>query len=156
MNEEVFSGAFLRTSRSFPEDIHQLAIEINRTYIDIARAVNNRVNAVFTINRSNATGESWFLRENRRQAGIRQTYEWDDSNLTIAHGINLSTLSNVVRIFGTFYDGTNWQLLPYVDVVAVTNQIAVEVTPTQIVITKGGGAPTCTEGLVTLEFLANP
>jgi hypothetical protein len=84
-------------------------------------------------------------------------YQWDDSNLTIAHGINFLSLTNFVRIWGTFFDGTNWQTLPYVDVVAANNQINVKVNATNIIITKGAGTPpTCSNGLVILEWLSNP
>jgi len=52
-------------------------------------------------------------------------------------------------------DGTNWYPLPYVDVIAANNQINVIVTPTDIVITAGAGAPpVITSGWVILEWLA--
>lgn len=157
MNDTFARSGFLRTSRNFTEDLHQLSMELDKSYVDIARNVNNRTIGFFTINRSVQNGETWLYYQNKVQAGYRQTYTWDDSNLTITHGINVSSLTNFVRIWGTFYDGTYWQALPYVDVVNVTNQIGVKVSSTQIIITKGAGAPpTCTNGLVTLEWIANP
>ena len=43
--------AYLRTSREFPEELHQLTVEINKTYVDIANAVNARVIGLFPTNR---------------------------------------------------------------------------------------------------------
>lgn len=157
MNDTFSKSGFLRTSRSFPEDIHQLTVEINTAYVDIARSVNNRVIGFFPVNRSIETGESWRITQNKPQTGYRQVYKWDDSNLTITHGIQFSSLTNFVRIWGTFLDGSgNYETLPYVDVLNVTNQINVKITPTQIIITKGAGAPpTCKNGLVIVEWIGN-
>ena len=149
--------AFLRTSREFPEDIKQLTVEVNRSYVDIANTVNNRTISIFTVNRNALTGENWFITQNRRQQGFRQVYQWSDTNLTIPHGINLSSLTNFVRIWGTFFDGTNWWPLPYVDLTNVNNQINVKVNAKNIVITKGAGTPpACQNGLVILEWISNP
>ncbi len=155
-------GAFLRTTRNFPEDLHQLTVEVNQSYTEVASAVNNRTVGFFIANRATVTGENWFVPQqngvsSQRQQGIREVYSWDDSNLTIQHGLQFLSLSNFVRIWGTFFDGTNWQTLPYVDVTNATNQINVKVNSTNIVITKGGGSPpSCTNGLVILEYIANP
>ena len=159
MNDTFTKSGFLRTSRSFPEDLHQLSVEVSRSYVDVARNVNNRTIGFFTINRSIETGESWFITMNQKQKGFRQVYTWNDSNLTITHGIQFTSLTNFIRIWGTFTDASgNYQTLPYVDVLNVTNQISVKVTPTQIIITKGAGigVPTCSNGLVILEWLGNP
>ncbi len=157
MNDVLSKGAFLRTSRSFPNEMGELTFEINKSYVEIANTVNNRVIGFFTVNRSTVTGENWFITKNMKQQGLRQVYRWDDTHLTIAHGIDFLSLTNFVRIWGTFFDGTSWQDLPYVDVLSATNQIKVSVNATNIVITKGGGAPpTCTNGLVILEWIANP
>lgn len=157
MNDTLRRSGFLRTSRAFPEDIHQLSVEVNRAYLDIAKNVNDRVIGFFPKNRSIETGERWFLTQAREQGGYRQVFTWDDTNLTIDHGINFLSLTNFIKIYGTFFDGTDWRPLPYVDVVAANNQIGVRVTPTQIIITKGAGAPpACQNGVVVVEFIANP
>ena len=157
MNDTFSRSGFLRTSRSYPEDLHQLTVEVSRSYIDIARNVNNRVLGFFTINRSVQTGEKWFITQAKEQVGYRQVFTWNDTNLTITHGIDFASLTNFIRIFGTFFDGTQWWPLPYVDVVAANNQINVKVTSTQIIITKGAGSPpACQNGLVVLEFIGNP
>ena len=157
MNDTFSKSGFLRTSRSFPEDLHQLTVEVNTAYVDIARNVNNRVIGFFPVNRSIETGESWRITQNKPQTGYRQVYRWDDSNLTITHGIKFLSLTNIVRIWGTFLDGSgNYETLPFVDVTNVTNQITVKVTQTQIIITKGASAPTCSNGIIVIEWIGNP
>ena len=145
---------FLRTSRSFPMEAQPLSVEINKSYVDIANSVNARTIGQFTTNRPVPSGESWFLR-NQRQQGLRQAWEFTGSNLSINHGINISFIYAFTKIYGTFTDGTNWYPLPYVDTTDVINQVSVEVTPTQIVITAGGGAPTISTGIVVLEWISN-
>jgi len=151
------SVAFLRTSREFPEDSRQLSIELNRSYLDIAEKVNSRIIGLYSVNKSSITGSSWFISGNRKQQSLRQVYEFSDSSLTINHGLNFSSITNFTNISGVFYDGTSWQTLPYVDVTSATNQINVRVTSSQIIITKGGGSPpSVSNGLLVLEYLANP
>ena len=151
------SVAFLRTSRQFPEELHQLAVECNKSYVSIAQAVNERTIGIFSVNRSSITGESWFLTSQKQQT-LRQVYEFATiapNPLLIPHGINLANIRGFTRIYGTMTDGTNWYPLPYVDVIAANNQINVIVTPTDIVITAGAGAPpVITSGWVILEWLA--
>jgi len=65
--------AYLRTTREFPEEIHQLSVEINKCYVDIASAVNNRTISIFPKNRPAVNGENWFI-TNQRQQGFRQIY----------------------------------------------------------------------------------
>jgi hypothetical protein len=72
----------------------------------------------------------------------------------IAHGITTATIAGFTRIYGTFSDGTNFYPLPYTDSASATNQVQVVVTPTNIVITAGGGAPAITSGFIVLEWLS--
>jgi len=84
--------------------------------------------------------------------GYRVVVQVSDAVLTVAHGITL--INQATRLYGTFFDGTSWQSLPYVDVLAVNNQIGLRVTATQIIVTKGAGAPpTIASGIVVFEFL---
>lgn len=147
--------SYLRTSRQFPEDLRQLTIEITKTYIDLANAINNRVISIFSKNVPSITGENWFI-TNQRQQGFRQIYTFTSAG-SIPHFINFTNVFAFVKIYGTFTNGTNWYPLPYVDVTAANNQVNIIVTPTNIVITggSGGGQPTITSGFVVLEWITN-
>ena len=145
---------YLRTTRNFPEESQPLSVELNRSYVDIASKINDRVIGIFPTMRPAITGESWFYNAAQKQQTLRQVYTFTAAGST-PHGINLSQIAGLTRIFGTFTDGTNWYPLPYVDVVAANNQVNIIVDPTNIVITAGGGAPPAiTNGFVVLEWLS--
>lgn len=145
---------YLRTTRNFPTDAESLSVEVNRSYLDIAAAVNSRVIGLFAVNRPSITGESWFLTGARQQT-LRQVYTFTSAG-NIAHGINLSEISAITRLYGIFTDGSsNWFTLPYVDVTAVNNQISLTMNATNIVITAGADTPpTIASGTVVVEWLA--
>ena len=147
---------FLRVQRNFPVDSQPLSVEINKSYVDIANAVNNRTIGLFPFNKSISNGETWLLSgSSEKQQALRQAYSFTGSG-NIPHGLNLSNISSFVRIFGTFTDGSVWYPLPYVDSIAANNQVSVKVNSTNIVITAGGGSPpTITRGIVVLEWLSN-
>lgn len=146
---------YLRTSRHFPQDAQPLAVEVNRSYVDTANAVNLRTIGIFPVNVPAVTGESWFVSNNQRQQTFRRVYTFTSAG-SIAHGINFAGITGFTRTYGEFTNGTNWYPLPYVDVVSATNQVNVIVTPTNIVITAGAGAPPAiTNGYVILEWLSN-
>lgn len=150
---------YLRTSRDFPQDSQPLSVELNKAYIDIANTVNARTIGLFSTNQPAITGETWFVGGGaQKQQGLRRVYPFTSAGLTIPHGINLSQISGFIRIFGTFVDaGGIWYPLPYIDTVSATNQVNIIVNTTNIVITKGAGAPpTLASGWVVLEWLANP
>lgn len=148
--------AFLRTSREFPEELDQLCVEVNKSYIDTANAVNNRTISIFPTNRPAINGESWFL-TSRKQQGVRQVYSITGTG-TYPHGITDFSVVQFVRIFGTFTDGTFWYPLPWVSVLSSTNNINIYLDSTNIVITGGGGGaqPTITSGTVVLEWINPP
>ena len=151
----VNQSPYLRTSRDFPTDLQPLTVEINKSYVDIANTVNARTIGIFAKGRQAITGESWFLTSQRQQT-IRQLYTFTAAG-NIPHGINTNQIAGFTKIYGTFTDGTNWFPLPYVNQILATNQIALYVDPTNIVITSGGGgAPTIVSGFVVLEWLAQP
>ena len=146
--------AYLRTSRNFPEDLKQLTVEVNKAYLDTANAMNARTIGLFPKNRAAITGEAWFLTTNKQQT-LRQVYTFTAAG-NIAHGLTTAQLGGFTRIYGTFTNGTNWYPLPLVDVTAANNQVSLSVTPTNIVVTAGAGAPpTITSGYVVLEWLSN-
>jgi hypothetical protein len=151
----VNATAYLRTSRDFPEDQQALQMELNKSYIDTANAINSRVIGVYSTNRPAINGEEWFLTASKQQ-GLRQVYPITGAG-SIPHGINVTTIAGFTRIYGTFTDGTNWYPLPYVDVVSATNQVNIYVTPVNIVITAGAGAPPAiTRGYTVLEWISQP
>lgn len=150
----VNRSPFLRTSREFPEDMHQLTVEINKSYVDIANVVNDREIGLYPSSRPAMSGQRFYVQGNQPQQGFRQIYTFTSSS-SIDHGINVSNIFGFTSIYGSFTDGTNWYPLPYVNSTAA-NQIGVRISSTQIVFIVGGSAPTITKGVIVLEWISNP
>lgn len=153
MSTNISNGVpFLRTQRLFPEESQPLSVEVDRAYTDIANATNVKTIGLFPENSPLQDGETWYFSGIKHQ-GLRQLYQFTAAG-NIPHNINTSGITAFSRIYGTLTDGTNWYPLPYVDTVSSTNQVSVSVTPTNIVITVGGGSPpNITSGFVVLEWI---
>jgi hypothetical protein len=150
-NNFVNESPFLRTSRLFPKDLDQLAVEITRSYIDIANAVNFRIISIFAVNAPSITGEAWYL-TNQRQNTLRQIFIFKSTD-PITHNIKVNSPTQFVRAFGTYTDGTNSYGLIYGTNVSFNGQISFYITSTQIVFVLNGAAPALTSGIIDLEWL---
>lgn len=149
----VQTTPYLETSRRFPQDPTLLENVLSKMYADVSNAANSKVIGIYE-QESAITGERWFSNNSSNINTKRQTqrivYTFSDSSLTFSHG--LSGVTAYTRIYGTFTDGTVNYPLPYVNPTA-SNQVGVSVSATQVVVTKGGGAPAITSGFVVLEYL---
>lgn len=145
---------YLRSSRSFVEDIHHMSIEMNKAYIDIANCVNNRTIGIFSSSRPVTTGESWFYDENGKHQGQRQIFTFT-TTANIPHGVLTINVNKFSRCYGSWTDGTNWYGLINGSNVAILGQISFYITPTDIVFLVGAGAPALVSGIVVLEWLSN-
>jgi len=150
---EINSTPYLPTTKTFSNEAEFISQDLNRIYVDIAKCVNARTIGIFATNRASITGESWYIAGVKQQT-LRQVYTITGAG-SISHGINLSTISRFTAMYGMFTNGTNWYNLPYVDVTAITNQISLVITPTNIVISVGAGAPTIVSGQIVLEWMSN-
>lgn len=161
MNNVVNQSPYLKTSREFPEEVDELVVEINKSYVDVAAAVNNRTIGIFPTRKSAVTGESWFLTTQRQQT-FRQIYNFGPigvgAELDILTGI--TGFTQFTRIYGTVVTvGNSWRPLPYIDNITLTAGITLLVDldgmgRNQIRIVNGAAAPSITQGLVVLEWLA--
>lgn len=144
---------YLRTSRSFPEDLHNISIEINTAYLDIANAVNQRTIGLFTLTKPVVTGESWFYNNNQKHQGLRQIYTFT-TFANINHSIDFTNVDVFSRCYGDYTDGTNWYGLIYGTSVLISGQVVFYLTPTQIVFVQNGTQPAITKGILVLEWLS--
>ena len=152
----IQQDAFLRQQRNFPRDNTQaLTVEIDKAYIDIATRVNARIIGRYAVNFSSVTGEEWFLAgQANKQQTLRQLYTFTATG-NIAHGINWSSVALISpRSYGTFTDGTNWYGAIYAGSTAIVAEVSFYVTPTNIVVVAGAGAPSITSGVIVLEWLS--
>jgi hypothetical protein len=157
VNNVVNTVAYLRTSREFPEEMHPLTVELNKSYVDTANAINVRIIGIFPANRAAVTGESWYF-TNQKQQSFRQIYPIivvGGTPQPIPHGLILTQIERFTRNFGQFTDGTNWYGLNSASNVAIAGQITFYVGTTNITFLVGAGAPAITKGSVVLEWLSN-
>lgn len=164
------SSSFLPTFRQFPTgDQHNLEKQLVNFHTQTNTAINQRTIGIFNLhvvgkNDSIPNGERWFptaAQSNTPQKlrdGFRLVVQVSDGSLVVDH--NIPQINQITRFYGDFFDGTQWWPLPYVDLVSVTNQINIRVTPTvgavsgQVIVTKGAGAPpSISNGLVVVEYL---
>ena len=149
------TAPFLRVQRLFPDDNPQaLSVEVDRAYIDVASAVNARTIGSFTTNVQSASGEFWFLQGgNRRLQGLRQVYLFNALG-SIPHGINLNSINQFTKCSGSFTDGTSWYGAVFGSSVVIAGQVSFYITPANIVIQAGSGAPSVTSGSIVLEWIS--
>lgn len=149
---------YLRTSRNFPEDLRQLSIESNRSYIDIASAVNARTIGLFPTTIAVITGDSYYLSNNSRQQSLREVYVGTTITAGTSHSVphGIQSLTQFSRIYGTCVTSLpDYRPLPYASTAANTN-IDLRVDSTNIIISVGAGSPNITSFMIVLEWISRP
>jgi hypothetical protein len=155
MSTNVLNNSpYLRTTRNFPQEAQPLAVEVNRSYLDIAEKVNDRIIGIYPTSRPIINGESWFVSKNRKQQALRQVYPFTAAG-NIPHGIAWASVSFISpNSYGTFTDGTNWYGAIYASSTAIAAQISFYVTSTNIVVLAGAAAPSIAQGYINLEWVS--
>lgn len=159
MTSILNQAPFLRVQRTFPEETKELVVQLDKAYIDIANTVNARTIGLFAKNKPAINGEEWFLGNqtagNIKQQALRQVYTFTGTG-NIAH--NISNFSDILitKPSGSFTDGTNWYGVIYAGSTTIAGQVTFYLTPTNIVIQAGAGAPAITSGFVVIEWLSQP
>lgn len=145
---------YLQTSKEFPEDLRQLSVEVNRAYLDIASAVNDREISVYPKFHMVITGKAWHILQNKKQQGLRQVYTFT-TIANIPHGLRFSNIDYFSHCYGEYTDGTNWYGIINGTSVAIAGQLSFYVTPTDIVFVDGAaGRPALTKGIIVLEWIS--
>ncbi len=144
---------FLRTSREFPEDINSLTQELEKSYIDTALCINQRIIGIYPTNRPAITGESYFLVKDKRQQTLRQIYTFT-SVAPITHNIKNVIPGQFINCFGSYTDGINTFGIPFASSVLISGQITFYVTSTQIILVENGTEPVIASGIIVLTWLA--
>jgi hypothetical protein len=151
----IQQSPYLREQRNFPtSDLKTLSKECDLGWIDIASKVNARTIGLFAINFQIVTGESWFLKgSSQRQQTLRQVYLFTAVG-NIPHGINFVEVSMFTKSQGSYTDGTNYYGVIYASTVPIAGQVTFYITPTNIVVQAGAGAPAIVSGMIILEWLS--
>ena len=154
MNNVVNSKPYLRTTREIPEELHQLTVEVNKLYVDVAGAVNIRTIGVFPVNNPAITGDSYFFTTGNPSQTFREIYSFGAiaAGTTFIINHNIKIINQFTRIYGTCITSLpDYRPIPYASV-AVNANIDLRVTSTQIFIAVGVGSPNITSGLIVLEW----
>lgn len=159
--------AYLRTSREYPEEIHQLCVEVNKTYVDIANAVNVRTIGLFPTNRPAQTGDTWYFSNTTAQPlqkqilgqqTIRQVYPFGAiaSGATLNIPYTITGFNRLIRLFGAVVtDQPDERPIPFASVTANANIETILDTPnSQITISVGAGSPNVVSGFIVFEWLS--
>lgn len=143
---------FLPINQTFSEDDDQFLIQITNRDRDIARYLNVREIGIYDQTQV-PNGQQYFNPNNPqiKRGGFRRVYTFTATG-NIAHGITGLTQ---VMAYGEFTDGTNFYGAIYASSVAIAGQVTFYVTPTNIVVQAGAGAPTITSGVIVLDYLLN-
>lgn len=158
---------YLRTSRNFPDDdIKQLTVEINRSYVDIADKMNARTIGLFPTIKPAVNGESWFLTKNQKQQGFRKVFIVPAglvSGQTIELGFKIETISKFSpKCYGSYTDNTNWYGIIFASSIVIPGQVSffialngASTVSDNISFLIGAGAPAVQSGLVVIEWLSD-
>lgn len=153
---QLQTAPYLRDQRQFPYDnVGELAKQVDQAYIDIANKVNSRTIGIYATNYPIITGDSWYLQgQPQKQQSLKQVFPFSAVG-NIRHGINFSSVSYISpNSYGTFSDGTNWYGVIYASNVVIPGQVSFYVTPSNIVILTGAGAPAISNGFIILEWIS--
>lgn len=156
MSNTINATPYLRSSREFPQDIRDLAFQSTKAYLEVANAVNQRTIGIFSVNKSAATGEQWYIKNNRKQQTLRQVFTFGAilAGATLSIPYKITGIDQFVRIWGTVITSIpDNRPIPYASVTANAN-IELNVTSSNIVIKVGAASPNVVSGLVVLEWLS--
>lgn len=161
MSNFVNNSPFLRTTREFPENLHDLAFQSNKAYLEVAAAVNERTIGIYPVLKPAITGNIYFFTPAKQQ-GLRQMYSFT-STVNINLGFKLTSISKIIQMYGTYSDGTSFFGLISGTSVAIAGQITFFVTVNGASTTSdiiqfvvGAGAPALTSGTIIIEWASKP
>jgi hypothetical protein len=150
--------AFLPTYQYFTPDQEQFLITMTNLYSLIANSINIRQIGIYSVVES-LTGQQF---SNPTNANVTKfTYRTIFYFGVINAGATLSFVHNLTFTELTHAYGTcittviDYRPIPYASGTVVTNQIELQVTPTNIVIINGATAPDISSGIIVLEYLKN-
>lgn len=134
---------------NFTDDEQPLRDKLNKIYTDIANIVNDKKRKDQYLQQEDITADVWV----NGKAIFRQTFPTGTLAATNTNPIttNIKTIDTLVLAYGSITNGTTQKTLPYSNPDATQN-IAVDVTSTQILLTTGAGMPANYSGYITIFY----
>lgn len=147
-------NTYLPNFRDFQQDEQELKLLLSKSYTEIALSCNYKTNGIYdVVETQNGQQFNNPASDQDKRFAFRKMFNIDPAALTFNHGI--TGVTQFTFIYGVINTAIDSRPLPYVDVVNVTNQTAIRVTATQVIITNGATAQAITGGIVVLEYLKN-
>lgn len=143
---------YLRNQRRFPQEIPDLVLEIDKSYVDTANAVNARTIGIYPTINDAITGNAWYI-EGKKYQTLRKIFSIT-STANVPHGINTSQILGFAAMHGTYTDDTNWYGFLTTTTTGITDQIGFYLSSTDIVFTTAGAPHTLTQGYIVLEWIS--
>jgi hypothetical protein len=156
MNPTSQNSPFLPIQRNFIQKSQEgLSEVIDKSYVDIAQKMNDRVIGNYAMGSEIVTGEKYY-NKGQPQTSKRQMYEINSTTSVpapVPHNIVISQINQFTKMYGQYTDGTgNWYSLQAGTSVAVAGQLTFFLDPTNINFLSGAGAPKLIRGLIILEY----
>ena len=152
-------SSFLPVTTVLPEDQKELLIKLTKIYTDIANFINIREIAIYETVEI-LTGEQWsnLTDPTKRKQAFRKIFYFGAiaAGANLAIPIDITSVTSYTHIYGTVNtDVPDSRSIPFADVTAVTNQIAVILNNAAgtATIFNGATAPNITSGILVLEYL---
>lgn len=147
------SGNFLPETIDLPEQQKDLPPFLKTRLEEIIRLLNRKDTGTYDLSELQNNQQFYGANPQVKRFVFRKVFQFTGALLTFPH--NITGAAMYTRIYGTVQTAADSRPLPYVDTVAVTNQVSVLVTGANIVITNGATAPAIVSGLVVVEYLKN-
>lgn len=149
------SSPFVYTYRQFPtDDPHNLEKQLVNVAIQYGVAINARTIGTFDTNQV-ADGERWFAVGNMKlRDGQRKVLQFSsilNGTTTIPHGINVTSLTYVTRLYGTAVKNTTFIPLPFVSV--ANDFVQLNMDATNVYLTTTSNTYIGYSGTIVVEFL---
>jgi len=150
-------GPFLPINQTFSQNEGEFHVQITNRDRDIARNINDREIALYDLAEV-PTGQQWFNSANTqvKRNGYRKAFILP----AITSGNSLSLAHNIVGITimtrywaNVITDVPDFRQIPYASNALATDQVAMRITSTDILIAVGVAFPNITSGIAVLEYL---
>ena len=154
-------GAFVRQFSNYFVDDEQLRNILMARDTELALAMNLRDIAIYD-EVEVLNGQQFFnpaaTQNQKKRFAFRKVFQIPATaaggNYTVNH--NISNVTIFTRIYGTVItDFVDFRPIPYASVGAITDQISIRATATQLIIDVGATSPNVTSGIAVLEYLKN-
>lgn len=151
-------SSFIPATEYFPPDDAALRLKLTDIYSKAAAAINLKEIALYE-EFEQLTGKQFYnpADPQKRRNGFRRVFSFGaiaaGATLPITHGIK--GIVQTTFIGGCCTTAIDSRSVPYASVANVNQQIEIQSTPTQIIITNGAAAPAITSGYVSIEYLKN-